>query len=66
MAVYYSARDELDVRLITAFDSGSAEIAQTLGLTDTISSNFGIFEHMAQSVRLSEGVPTRQDPVGSR
>ena len=54
MAVYYSEQYELDVRLTTAFDSQSAEMAQTLGLTDTISTNFGIFDHMVQSVHINQ------------
>ncbi len=53
-AIYYSAQHELDVRVATGIDSYSLELAQTRGLTDTITSRFAYFDHMMQSVRIGQ------------
>jgi hypothetical protein len=51
-AIYYSKRYELDISIFTGFDQRSISSIQEIGFTDTISSRFGVFEHMVQSVRI--------------
>jgi len=52
-AIYYSETYELDIRLSTFFDDRSIELIETIGFTETISSRFGVFEHMVQSVKIN-------------
>ncbi|MBI5031000.1 MAG: hypothetical protein HZB51_10770 [Chloroflexi bacterium] len=53
MAVYYSQRDELDVRLTTSVDAQGARMMQTLGFEQAIAARFSIFEQMVSSVRIN-------------
>lgn len=53
MAVYYSETYELDIRLTTFFDKENIKLAETNGLPETIRTRFGVFEHMAESIRIN-------------
>ena len=63
MAVYYSEKPELDVRLITAFGRPALDLLETTGFTETVTAQFGLFHRMAQSIRLH---PTEWAVQGDR
>jgi hypothetical protein len=52
MVVYYSPEHELDVRVSASFDASTLDLLDTASLTETVATQFGLFHHMAQSVRL--------------
>lgn len=56
MAVYYSERYELDVRMMGGFDDESTLLAQEIGLVATVAQRYPVFEHMMKSIRFVEPV----------
>jgi len=52
-AIYYSEQYELDIRLSTAMDNESLQIAKTRGFTDTVAARFAFFEHIVDNIRIT-------------
>jgi hypothetical protein len=53
-AIYYSERHELMIWIFTHLDDRSLELIEAMGFSGTVSSRFGVFEHMVESVRILE------------